>query len=116
MLPGAKAVVEVVANLGADLELKAEHAAKAGGGAKAVLVRRVEQEVKAGSEVKAGLTIGAGVEVGVIAEARRRVIYGARAESGGPSHEVAVLKRDIAKTKKERGAPAAAAVLAVVTV
>lgn len=84
-------------------EAKAEHAVVAEEGAKVVLVARVELEVKAGQEAKAGLAVGVG------AEARRRVMQGAKAMSGGPSHEVAVVKRAVAKTKRERGAPATAA-------
>lgn len=89
-------------------EAKAEHAAEAEVGAKVVPVARVKLEVKA------GLAVG----VGAGAKARRRVKYGARAGSGGPSHEVAVVKRAVAKTKREGGVPAtaAAAVLAAVII
>ncbi len=88
-------------------EAKAEHAVEAEVGAKVVSVARVKLEVKA--ELAVG--VGAGAKA-------RRVMYGARAESGGPSHEVAVVKRAVAKTKRERGVPAtaAAAVLAAVII
>lgn len=94
----------------AEREVKAEHAAEAEEGAKAVFVARVELEAKAGRKAKVGLAVG------VIAEARRRVMYGARARLGSPSHEVAVMKRAVAKTKRERGVTVAAAVLVAVTI
>lgn len=84
----------------AKAEHEAEHAAEAGEGAKVVFVARVKQEAKAGLAV----TVGAGA-----AAETRTVMYGARAESGDQSHEVAAVKRIMAKTKKERGAPAIAA-------
>lgn len=89
------------------LEAKAEQAAEAEEGAKAVFGRRVEQEAKAG--------LGAGVRARAGA---RRVTYGAKAGPGDPDHEVVVVRRAGPKTKKRkrvqeerkvkgRGAPAA---------
>lgn len=95
-----------MAEAGANLNLRAVHEAKAGHaveveeGVKVVLVQRVEREAEAGQEAKAGLAVGVGAQ----AEARR-VMCGARVGPGGPSHEVAVLKRAMAKKKKEKGAP-----------
>lgn len=111
MSPGAKAVVEakVAAKVGVDPEPRAVHEAKAECGAEAeegpkvMLAVRVEQEAKAGPAV----WVGAGAEAG-------RVTYGARVKSGGLRHEVVVVKRAMAKTKKERGAPATATAAVII--
>lgn len=74
-------------------EVKAGHVAEVEEGTKVALVARVELEAKAG----------------VRARAEARVICGARARSGGPGHEVAVVKRAVPKTERGRGAPATTA-------
>lgn len=74
-----------------------------------MLGARVGQEARAGQEAKAGREAKAGSATGVGATVEaRRVMCGARAGSGGPSHEAAVLKGGMEKTKRERGAPAPA--------
>lgn len=110
MSPGAEVVAEAVG----DLERRAMHAAEAEEEAKVVPVARLDLEAKAGQEATAGLAVG--VEAG--AKARRKVMYGARAGLGGPSHEAVAVKRAMPKTKRERGAlaTAAAAVLAAVII
>lgn len=111
MSSGAKAVVEaeVAAKAGVDPELRAVHEAKAECGAEAEEGAKVMLAVRAEQEAKAGPTVW----VGARAEARR-VDYGAKVESGGLRHEVVVVKRVMAKTKQERGAPATATAAVII--
>lgn len=104
----AEVAEEVVAEAVPNLEpravhgARAERAAEAEEGAKAVLAAKVEVEVKA------GLAVGVGARTKA-----RKVTHGAKAGSGGQSHEVAVMRKATPKTERERGAPATAAVAAM---